>query len=92
MSDILVWGITRVLAKRLIDAAFDYLQHIPSEERDESIVEQGTPPNDTTHEITPVFGKYITRNAGFARELSRIRVIVKDYAISMDLPKNWTGE
>lgn len=84
MSDIIVWEVAAELTQDLFESAFNYLQNMPVEEAQYL---SGQPENlvldfsklENVHEITPVFGKYSTRNKGFSQELNRIQDMVKDY-------------
>jgi len=78
MLEPLVYAVSPIIADALTSAVKAYLEKAgsaPDKIRSE----------EEEHIVTPVFGSYVTRNAGFAKELQSLNAIVKAYVDRPDV-------
>jgi hypothetical protein len=88
--DPITFALSATAAKWLWTTAYEFLQKnaatteaLENKERiqpNKKTSHGGKKAEDATHEIVPVFGRYVTRSKEFAQELIRVRAMIQDYA------------
>jgi len=86
MSDPITFALTAVVVEYLVKGLTDYFKEALKD------VGESKPPSkkksyEVPYEITPIFGKFVTRNSGFQAELNELRDVVQDYATRADVAR-----